>query len=156
MLPSSVSIRIVKLLVSSFRLKYCLFMMKRLISGTCLIQYGKVTRPKMGISVMTLRGSEKPTAGLLPAGVYVSAVVPNSPAAKAGIQVDDIIIEADGERIMLHTDLTTKIASRQAGESIKLKIYRIPGLDTLTVQDRIPEGEMLEVEVPLELPAEKT
>ena len=34
-----------------------------------LIQYGKVTRPKLGISVMTLRGSEEPTEGSLPAGV---------------------------------------------------------------------------------------
>ena len=66
-----------------------------------IIQYGKVTRPKLGISVMTIRGSDKPTVGLIPAGVYVSAVVPESTAERAGIKAHDIIIGMDGERIAL-------------------------------------------------------
>ena len=121
-----------------------------------LIQYGKVTRPKLGISVMTLRGSEDPTAGRIPAGVYVSAVTKGSPAQKAGIQVDDIIIRVDGERVMRHTDLTNRIASHVAGDSVTLTIVRIPGLGQLTVQDRIPAGETLDVTVVLELPGENT
>ena len=121
-----------------------------------LIQYGKVTRPKLGISVMTLRGSEEPTDGRIPAGVYVSAVTKDSPAQKAGIQVDDIIIRVDGERVMRHTDLTNRIASHAAGDSVTLTIVRIPGLGQLTVQDRIPSGETLDVTVVLELPGENT
>lgn len=121
-----------------------------------LIQYGKVTRPKLGISVMTLRGSEEPTDGRIPAGVYVSAVTKGSPAQKAGIQVDDIIIRVDGERVMRHTDLTNRIASHVAGDSVTLTIVRIPGLGQLTVQDRIPAGETLDVTVVLELPGENT
>lgn len=35
-----------------------------------LIQFGKVTRPKLGISVVTLRGSEEPTDGLIPAAYW--------------------------------------------------------------------------------------
>ena len=121
-----------------------------------LIQYGKVTRPKLGISVMTLRGSEEPTDGRIPAGVYVSAVTKGSPAQKAGIQVDDIIIRVDGERVMRHTDLTNRIASHAAGDSVTLTIVRIPGLGQLTVQDRIPAGKTLDVTVVLELPGENT
>ena len=121
-----------------------------------LIQYGKVTRPKLGISVMTLRGSEEPTDGRIPAGVYVSAVTKDSPAQKAGIQVDDIIIRVDGERVMRHTDLTNRIASHAAGDSVTLTIVLIPGLGQLTVQDRIPSGETLDVTVVLELPGENT
>ncbi len=121
-----------------------------------LIQYGKVTRPKLGISVMTLRGSEEPTEGTLPAGVYVSAVSKGSPAEQAGIQPDDIIIRVDGERVMRHTDLTNRIASHAAGDSVTLTIVRIPGLGQLTVQDRIPSGETLDVTVVLELPGENT
>ena len=121
-----------------------------------LIQYGRVTRPKLGISVMTLRGSEEPTDGRIPAGVYVSAVTKGSPAQKAGIQVDDIIIRVDGERVMRHTDLTNRIASHAAGDSVTLTIVRIPGLGQLTVQDRIPSGETLDVTVVLELPGENT
>lgn len=121
-----------------------------------IIQYGKVTRPKLGITVMTIRGSEKPTDGLIPAGVYVSAVTKGSPAEKAGIRADDIILKVDDERVMLHTDLTNRIAGKQAGDSVKLTIYRIAGLANLTVQDRVPRGELIEVEVQLELPADET
>lgn len=119
-----------------------------------LIQYGKVTRPKLGISVMTLRGSEEPTEGTLPAGVYVSAVSRGSPAEQAGIRPDDIIIRVDGERITLHTDLTNHIASKQPGDTVTLTVYRIEGLSELTVQDRVPKGEELEFVIELQVPAD--
>lgn len=121
-----------------------------------LIQYGKVTRPKLGISVMTLRGSEEPKAGQIPAGVYVSSVTEGSPAQQAGVQQDDIIIRIDGERVTLHTDLTNHIATKQPGDSVTLTVYRIPGLADLTVQDRVPKGEEIEIIVELQLPAQTT
>ena len=121
-----------------------------------IIQYGKMTRPKLGISVMTLRGSEEPTPGMIPAGVYVSSVTPGGPAERAGVQVDDIIVRVDGERVMLHTDLTNLIAARAAGENVTLTVYRIPGLSELTVQDRIPSGELVDMTVELQLPADQT
>ena len=119
-----------------------------------LIQYGRVTRPKLGISVMTLRGSEEPREGMLPAGVYVSAVSEGSVAQQAGIRPDDIITHVDGKRVMLHTDLTNHIASKQPGDHVTLTVYRIPGLSELTVQDRVPKGEELEFNIELQLPAE--
>jgi len=119
-----------------------------------LIQYGKVTRPKLGISVMTLRGSEEPREGMLPAGVYVSAVSEGSIAQQAGIMPDDIIIRVDGKRIMLHTDLTNHIASKQPGDHVRLSVYRISGLSKLTVQDRVPKGEELEFDVELQVPSQ--
>ena len=121
-----------------------------------LIQYGKVTRPKLGISVMTLRGSEEPREGMLPAGVYVSAVAEGSVAQQAGIRPDDIIIRVDGERVMLHTDLTNHIAGKQPGDRVRLSVYRIHGLSELTVQDRVPEGEKLEFDIELQVPSETT
>lgn len=121
-----------------------------------LIQYGKVTRPKLGISVMTLRGSEEPQEGMLPAGVYVSAVSEGGIAQQAGIQPNDIIIRVDGERVMLHTDLTNHIASKQPGDHVRLSVYRIPGLADLTVQDRVPKGEELEFDVVLQVSSETT
>ena len=119
-----------------------------------LIQYGKVTRPKLGIAVMTLRGSEEPEAGMLPAGVYVSAVSEGSIAQQAGIQPDDIIIRVDGKRVMLHTDLTNHIAGKQPGDQVVLTVYRIEGLSELTVQDRVPKGEEIEFTIELQAPSE--
>lgn len=121
-----------------------------------LIQHGVVTRPKLGVSVMTLRGSEEPTDGLIPAGVYVSAVAEGSPAQRAGLQADDIIIRVDGERVTRHTDLTNRIATRSAGDSVTLTVVRIPGLGRLTVRDSVPKGETLEITVTLEAPAQAT
>lgn len=121
-----------------------------------LIQYGKVTRPKLGISVMTVRGSETLEAGAIPAGVYVSSVTDGSAAQIAGIKPDDIIISVDGERVMLHTDLTNLVAMKKAGDVIVLTVYRIPGLGELTVQDRIPKGETIDFSVILQAPAENT
>lgn len=120
-----------------------------------LIQYGKVTRPKLGISVLTLRGSEEPTDGMIPAGVYVSTVSEGSPAQKAGIRADDIILNVDGRRVLRHTDLTGLIAGKRAGETVKLTICRIPGLSELTVRDAVPRGEIIETTVTLEVPEEK-
>ena len=121
-----------------------------------LIQFGKVTRPKLGISVVTLRGSEEPTDGLIPAGVLVTSVLQDSPAQKGGLCQNDIILKMDGERIMLHTDLINRIAVRSAGEQITLTVCRIPGIENLTVQDKVPIGEILEIPITLELPQERT
>ena len=121
-----------------------------------LIQFGKVTRPKLGLSVVTLRGSEEPTDGLIPAGVLVTSVSQDSPAQKGGLCQNDIILKMDGERIMLHTDLINRIAVRSAGEQITLTVCRIPGIENLTVQDKVPIGEILEIPITLELPQERT
>ncbi len=121
-----------------------------------LIQFGKVTRPKLGISVVTLRGSEEPTDGLIPAGVLVTSVSQDSPAQKGGLCQNDIILKMDGERIMLHTDLINRIAVRSAGEQITLTVCRIPGIENLTVQDKVPIGEILEIPITLELPQKRT
>lgn len=121
-----------------------------------LIQYGKVTRPKLGITVMTLRGSEEPVEGAIPAGVYVSAVEEGSAAYQAGIRPDDIIIKMDGKRITLHTDLTNQIAMKQPGDTITLTVYRIEGLENLTVQDKVPKGETIDFSVKLQIPGQST
>ena len=121
-----------------------------------IIQYGKVTRPKLGVSVATIRGSDEPEKGRLPAGVYVSGVTPGSAAEKAGLLPGDIIIRVEEERVLMHTDLIAEIASRKAGERIQLEVYRIPGIEDLTVQDEIPDGKRIEIEIELQLPDERT
>ena len=121
-----------------------------------LIQYGKVTRPKLGITVLTIRGSDTPEEGVLPAGIYVSAVASGSAAEKAGVRSDDIITHVDGKRVKLHTDLTNYIAGKRAGQSVSLTVYRIPRLSELTLQDRIPKGETLDISVHLENPGDRT
>lgn len=117
-----------------------------------IIKYGQVTRPKMGVSIGTVRGTQEIVSGALPAGVLVQSVTEGSPAQAAGIEPYDIILSADGERVMQHSDLSAIINTRTVGDTVTLTIYRVPGLEELTVQDEIPDGQTLTVEVRLEAP----
>ena len=52
------------------------------------------------------------------------AVVPNSPAAKAGLQTADIILELNGEKISLDKSLASLIQKYKVGDTIQLKVLR--------------------------------
>ena len=52
------------------------------------------------------------------------AVQPNSPAAKAGIQAEDIIREVNGKKVSKDKPLGDIIAEFGVGETVSLKIYR--------------------------------
>lgn len=114
-----------------------------------IIKFGQVTRPKLGITVSTIRGTETPVEGALPAGVYVSGVQQGGAAERAGVRDGDIILSVDGKRVRLHTDLTSVINTRTVGDKVELEIYRVPNLPELTVNDRIPKGETLKITVEL-------
>lgn len=51
------------------------------------------------------------------------AVIPGSPADKAGIQENDIILEVDGEKVTERNQLADLIAMRKPGDEIMIKIY---------------------------------
>ena len=58
------------------------------------------------------------------AGVLVSEVESGTPAAKAGVEVGDVITEIDGKRVESSRDLSRGIRSRKAGETVQLDIVR--------------------------------
>ena len=87
--------------------------------------------------------------GLLPKGAYISEVEPGSPAEQAGIQVADIVVEIDGTIISNTTQMTSYLQSKQAGDVVKMKIYRVDGgLNNVEGND-IPDGEYIDLEVTL-------
>jgi len=51
------------------------------------------------------------------------AVTPGSPADKAGIVENDIILEVDGQKINERNQLTDLIAGHKPGDEVSLKIY---------------------------------
>jgi serine protease Do len=57
-------------------------------------------------------------------GVLVSKVSEGSPAERAGLEVGDVIIKADGTRIQRARDLTEVIQDKEKGEKIKLEVIR--------------------------------
>ncbi|HSS45098.1 MAG TPA: PDZ domain-containing protein [Thermoanaerobaculia bacterium] len=79
------------------------------------------------------------------AGVLVGQVEPDSPAAKAGIQVGDIITAADGESIDSVRQLSRAIRHKKAGENIKIDISRDRTVKHLTVTVAERKGRELDM-----------
>lgn len=57
-------------------------------------------------------------------GVIVSDLKKNSPAERAGVQIADIIVEINGERIVDNNRLISIMQDSRAGDLWKMKIYR--------------------------------
>ena len=89
-----------------------------------LINNGYVTgRPLIGIGTRTVT-EEIARAYNLPIGAYVATVEPYSGAEKAGIQVGDVIVAADGKTITTSDDLTEIRDQHKAGDTISMTIHR--------------------------------
>ncbi len=84
-----------------------------------LMDYGKVSRPYLGISGKTISSEQ---AGV--SGVYVAQVVQGSGSAAAGIKPTDIIVELDGKKVTKFDDLADILDSHKVGDSVKVKVLR--------------------------------
>ena len=96
-----------------------------------------IGKPRLGVTITTLTGSAV-TNGVLPRGAYVVEVEDGSPAQAAGMQIGDIIVEADGQVITNVSELQTILKAKNEGDEVALKVYRT-GVD-LTKEREIPEN----------------
>lgn len=109
-------------------------------------------KPRMGITITGINtASTAVRTGQLPNGVYVTEVEEGSPAAEAGMQAADIIVDADNTVITSTSQLQEIIAEKNAGDTVEIKVYRVPRLADLTDADEIPEGEYITMTVTLEV-----
>ncbi|RMD92825.1 MAG: DegQ family serine endoprotease [Calditrichaeota bacterium] len=106
-----------------------------------LIKHGKVIRGWLGVYIQDVNESLAKTLKL-PAkqGAIVSEVVADSPAEKAGLQVQDVILAINGEPVKDGTSLRNKVASLAPGTVVSLKIYRDGKEKTVKVElGELPE-----------------
>lgn len=90
-----------------------------------LIADGKVTRGFLGVQIDDASGSISEALGLPDGtGALVELVRPNTPAARDGIEVYDVIRKVNGESIKDAASLIRKISSLAPGETIMLEIWR--------------------------------
>lgn len=95
-----------------------------------IIKTGKVSRPTLGISGVSLDGYSSYELYMyriqtnLNRGIYVAEVQSGSAASRAGIRVGDVITAFDDTEIASYKDFISKLYSKKTGDKIKLTINR--------------------------------
>ncbi len=104
--------------------------------------HGRLVRPYLGVRFLPITKELQETNKLpVDYGVLVQrgetpeelAVIPGSPADKAGIVENDIILEIDGQKLDNANNLPFFVSARQVGDFVKLKIIHEGKEKELTV-----------------------
>jgi serine protease Do len=99
-----------------------------------LIEKGRVDRGWLGVAIQTVTPDIATALGLDEArGALVASVDPESPAAKAGIRVGDVILGTNGDKTKVIKDLTRAVAAQSAGSETPVTLWRNGKEMTVTV-----------------------
>jgi len=93
-----------------------------------LIKNGKVIHPMIGISLIEEINSEKKDNV-----VKVGYIVPNSPAEKSGIKIDDILIKVGNKNIQTASDVIDQISKNGINKHVNILLKRRNKFITLKV-----------------------
>lgn len=106
-------------------------------------KFGRIVRPMLGVTHTILnkdRAKELKLDGLEYGALITGdrakkefGVIPGSPAEKAGLRIDDVILEVDGEKITEENTLQAIVQKHSPGDKLKLKIWRAGGIFEVTV-----------------------
>jgi serine protease Do len=112
-----------------------------------LIQHGEVIRGWLGVNTMSYNREIDPVLGKLlgvEKGAFVDSVKEGSPAAKAGIKDEDVIIAWGDEKVESFSDLENLVAATPPNRQVKVRLIRDGKEMTVTVvtEKRPPESEL--------------
>lgn len=86
---------------------------------------GRVQRGRIGVAIQEVSRDLADSFGLKrAAGALVSAVEPNGPAAKAGVEQGDVIVRFDGKLVDNSSDLPRIVASSRPGAKVPMQVAR--------------------------------
>jgi serine protease Do len=90
-----------------------------------LIRDGKVSHGRIGIGIADVTPENAKFFDESNAtGGVVTQVEPDSPGAKAGLQIGDVITEIDGQRVSDAGELQVMVGQKQPGTKVTLKVLR--------------------------------
>ncbi len=90
-----------------------------------LIKYGKVSHGYLGIGISDVTPDEAKFFHVNNAsGAVITQVEPNSPAAKAGLKVGDVITELNGKTVSDAGELQVEVGQKQPGTTVHIKAVR--------------------------------
>ena len=103
-----------------------------------ILETGEAKRAYAGVSYLAIDAATAVENNLDSTfGAYVSEVIKGSPAEKAGLKKDDIILAVDGVKIGASTSLGTLLGEHSVGDTITLTILR--GSEKTTTQLTLAE-----------------
>jgi Do/DeqQ family serine protease len=111
--------------------------------ATQLQRDGKVAHPYLGVQMLTLTpdlaklNNTDPNSPIqIPEinGVFVMRVVPNSPAASAGIRRGDVILQVDGKAITSAEQLQNVVEDSRLGQVLQVKVQRGNKTEQLSIR----------------------
>ncbi len=98
-----------------------------------LLAHGRVIRGYLGIRTAVVQASEEEAgSGGASMGVRIIAVLPDSPAAEAGLAVDDVIISFGGREVHSPQQLQFLVAEAEVGRKVPCVVER--KTDRLTIE----------------------
>ncbi len=98
------------------------------------LREGKVIRGRIGVSVGVVPREGFEEFGLKSrTGAVVSSVLPNSAAAKAGMEPGDVVIEYNGRPVTNRDELVKMVVATKPGTTVPVKVLREKKERTLSV-----------------------
>jgi serine protease Do len=110
-----------------------------------LIAYGHVTRGYLGVSIQNVTPALAEEFKLKAAeGALVSEVLPDSPAAKAGMKDGDVVLAFNGKQVTDSLHLRLAVADTKPGSTVPVEVLRNGEKETLkTTVQQLPGTEQL-------------
>ena len=104
-----------------------------------IISTGKFEKPYIGVYLNNL-DSEKIKALNIKStnGVLIAKVIENGPAAKAGMQANDVVVAVNGKSVNSAGAFIGELAAKKIGETVELSIIR----NSQTLKIRVPLEEV--------------
>ncbi|HEY6933067.1 MAG TPA: trypsin-like peptidase domain-containing protein [Marmoricola sp.] len=99
-----------------------------------LISHGVAQHPFLGVNVTNLTPDIAQALGTsAKQGVVVAGVVPGGPAARAGIQRGDVIVELGGHAVTDYADLLGELRTTKPGSQVPVTVNRAGKQQQLTI-----------------------
>lgn len=90
-----------------------------------ILDFGEVRRGLLGVSISPIdAAAAKALNASVDSGALITEVVPESAAEKAGLAVQDIIIEVDSKKISNARELSNAIGLMTAGDKVQIRYIR--------------------------------
>ena len=116
-----------------------------------LIKHGEVKRGRFGAQGQDLTPQLARAFNVSPSkGFIITQIESNSPADKAGLQVGDVIVAANGRKIRSSRDMHNLVGLLPLGQAVELTLYRQGKVHQLTAEIQpikiatIDGGEIIE------------